>query len=369
MKKLLFTYIVIVALCSCRDNVSNDIVIKGNVPEIPDGKIYLTEAHYWQTFLDSTDVKKGKFTFNINPDSSFYPYLASLYFLDSNNKETKVGGLSYTNTKGNAFYLEKGTTTITANPGKSFRMPNGGLIVQSKVKAGKQNIAFTENASGDFGWLQNTESSKRVKQIEYFKKQITKYSYSFYLLESILNARGQYSKQELENLLSLFDPEVVKSVLGEKIRTYISLRKDESAPFQNFSFLNVDNKKVNVFDAGSKLNVLVFWASWCGPCRAEIPELKKIYESYKTSNINMVSISTDENPSNWRKALLSENMPWKQLIIDGSQKQIVDAQFDPSTIPLVIITDNARRPLKKFVGFEEEKKNVLDSVLRELLAH
>ena len=83
MKQLALLLMTLTLLISCHEKIPNEIIIEGNVKNIPDGKIYLTEAHRWNIPLDSTVSTKGHFIFNIKPDSLFIPYMASINFPDS----------------------------------------------------------------------------------------------------------------------------------------------------------------------------------------------------------------------------------------------------------------------------------------------
>lgn len=75
--------------------------------------------------------------------------------------------------------------------------------------------------------------------------------------------------------------------------------------------------KLSEVVAKNKFTILEFWASWCGPCRGEIPNLKKAYEKYKSKGLEIYSVSIDERQENWMKALKEENTSWIN-VLDGS---------------------------------------------------
>jgi thiol-disulfide isomerase/thioredoxin len=369
MRKLIF-FIIVIYLGACRNQqVPNEIIIEGNVKHIPDGKVYLTEAHRWDIFLDSTTATAGNFIFKILPDSSFYPFLASIKFPDSNS-QFKTGGLMFENNHSNGFYLEKGVTIITSDKNKlPWRMPTGGLEIPVIVNAGKQNVVYYENIMNDFGWIGKLDSSKRETRIETFKKQIKTYPYSYFLLESIFNYRTQYSKSELIDLLSIFDKEVRASSLGDKIRRYLVNRPDPGEPLINLSVSDINNKRHNVISKDSKLNMLVFWASWCRPCRAEIPTLKKIHTKFRNKGLQMVSISIDDEKQLWQRALEQENMTWPQYIVEANEIELVQTQYNFLGIPLIVFTDGFGKEITRFNGFSAGTEFLFMKTIDETLAN
>ena len=90
--------------------------------------------------------------------------------------------------------------------------------------------------------------------------------------------------------------------------------------------------------------MLEFWASWCGPCRGEIPHLKYIHEKYPEFDI--ISISVDDNVQEWEKAVKEEKMDWTQLrdvsMMNGNAMNL----YGVMGVPCCIILDEQGRFLK-----------------------
>lgn len=111
---------------------------------------------------------------------------------------------------------------------------------------------------------------------------------------------------------------------GEKIEMFAV--KDDSG--KSFSFQQLSE--------GKKYVLIDFWASWCGPCRKEIPNVKRQYALYKDKGFEVVSISIDKNAAAWKKALGEEQLPWPNFLSTE-----VAAQFHVKAIPAMFLVDAA----------------------------
>lgn len=86
---------------------------------------------------------------------------------------------------------------------------------------------------------------------------------------------------------------------------------------------------------GKKYLVLDFWASWCGPCRREIPNVKKQYALYKDKGLEVVSISIDKNTAAWKKAVKDEQLQWPNFLSPA-----VADEYRVKAIPTMYLLDS-----------------------------
>lgn len=136
--------------------------------------------------------------------------------------------------------------------------------------------------------------------------------------------------------------------------------------FKDIEVVNEEGKTVHLADyvKPGQYNMVEFWASWCGPCRGEIPHLRHVYEAYgKGENaFNMISVSIDDKECDWKKALKEENMKWIQLCdLKGWKGEVIN-KYKIQGVPFCLILDKEGRIIDHGVRGSE-----LDLVLIDLL--
>lgn len=137
--------------------------------------------------------------------------------------------------------------------------------------------------------------------------------------------------------LEQFSPEALNSFYGKCLSDKILPMVLTDTKVEDFDILDSKGKKTPLSKAvkGKKVYLVDFWASWCMPCRKEIPNLKAIYEKYNKQGLEIISLSIDKNPKAWQKALTEEKLPWP----NGIDKDGISDRFHVQAIPAIFIVD------------------------------
>ena len=136
-----------------------------------------------------------------------------------------------------------------------------------------------------------------------------------------------------------FSPEAQESYYGQIIYNELNPAASEGNPAPAFMVQDGNGTSFNLQQlmAGKKYLLLDFWASWCGPCRKEIPNLKAVYEKFASKGLEIVSISIDKDDAAWQKALEEEQLPWRNF---RDETGVADA-YSVSAIPAIFLVDGS----------------------------
>ncbi|TGV03097.1 TlpA family protein disulfide reductase, partial [Flavivirga rizhaonensis] len=139
---------------------------------------------------------------------------------------------------------------------------------------------------------------------------------------------------------------------------------DVGSTVKDFSSKNLKGKEFKLSNVlkENKYVLVEFWASWCGPCRAEIPHMKKAYEHYNKKGFEIVSFSLDHERERWGGASEEEALPWVNVGDLKAYKSPVVKMYGVQGIPRNFLVDRSGTILAK--DLRQEK---LDEKLKELL--
>jgi len=136
-----------------------------------------------------------------------------------------------------------------------------------------------------------------------------------------------------------------------------------SSTAPNFHLRTMEGRTIELQNLQGKVVVLNFWATWCPPCRAEIPGLLEVYRKHRTKGLEIVGISLDSD--GWTKVSpLMHELNIDYPVVLGNT-DVVNAYGGIRAIPTTVIVDREGKIVDKVVGYMDRKKfeeEVLDLI-------
>jgi len=132
-----------------------------------------------------------------------------------------------------------------------------------------------------------------------------------------------------------------------------------------FSLANLDGKNVSLKDFANKVIVVDFWATWCAPCREEIPHLNKLYENYRGKGLVVVGISMDTEEAEVVKQFAKEfRMEYPVVMADENVQQDFGGVLG---LPTTFIIDRKGNIVKKYTGYQPGMIGDMEQIIKELI--
>lgn len=146
-----------------------------------------------------------------------------------------------------------------------------------------------------------------------------------------------YLTPEQATLYNSFSEAAKQSWYGKKVKSEIFPGGQAGEKAMEFNVKDDNGKTLTLIELskGKRYVLLDFWASWCAPCRKEIPNVKRQYELYKSKGFEVISISIDKSEEAWRKAVKEEQLQWPNFI----DKTNVAKTYSVRAVPSMFLID------------------------------
>ena len=341
MKKLtyLFAAAAMMSIVACSGG--KGYVISGTVDGGIDGDtIYLQEVVGRQLVnLDTTTIKNGKFEFKGIQDSTVYRYLS--------HEKNGQAALRLD------FFLENGkiAVALAQDNNVSTGTPNNDAyqLIRSQVdelRKKAQDIYVTIDRS-----LPMEENKAKIEQFQALQGQVdevTKQGVKTNITNPVgvaLFKQSFYNNtlEENDSLLNAMPAQYKNDERIAQIQETIDKQKltQPGKKFINFEMANPEGKMVQLSDyvGQGKVVLIDFWASWCGPCIKDMPEIVELYKKYKGKDFNIVGVSLDKDAEAWKGALKKYDMTWPQMSdLKGWQNEGAQL-YAVNSIPCTVLVD------------------------------
>ncbi len=296
--------------------------------------------------------------------------------------EECIAYLQYNTTTAVPLILEKGCSlVVNINPtGRgvdytvSGKLANKSISLYKAIKTHSQiysDLGLIEQSVAneqDINKFQEAQYKYMIKQKELetlYDTCITKHSalegYFIYhnLVEDKKGSQLKSIKEKMEkNVAHKTNTYYVE--IAEAYNANKSTEIGEIAP--DIELLTPDGDKLKLSSLRGKYVLIDFWASWCGPCRAEFPYLKNTYNAYKDKGFEIYGVSLDDNAGNWKSSIISSGLTWKHVSDLKKWNSTAARLYKVSGIPFTVLLDKEGKIIAKNLRGQE-----LENKLAELL--
>ena len=137
-----------------------------------------------------------------------------------------------------------------------------------------------------------------------------------------------------------------------------------SSPAPDFTLRSMDGQNLRLGEQRGRVVMVNFWATWCGPCRVEMPHLNRLYEKYRNAGFVLFGVNVDEDTRN--AVALAQKMGLKFPVLADSDKR-VSKQYDVTAMPSTVLIDRDGRVRHVHRGYREGFEDLYEKQIRELL--
>ncbi|MCP4977223.1 MAG: AhpC/TSA family protein [Maribacter sp.] len=318
---------------------SKGFSITGNIANIPDGTIYLMKAgdYLGYTFekIDSAKIINGRFNLQGSID---FP---EMYYLITKDNQSI------------SFFNENSEINIEGDITNSKNVMISGSTTHTELMRIQEQIDSLQS---------DTDKS------EYIKSFMTKNKKSFlnpYLVLTYIFNLATY--EELKVSYYLMDSSLKQHRYTKRIKNQLDVLKaiqiGQIAP--DFIEKDTVGNDVSLSSFRGSYVLIDFWASWCGPCRKENPDMVELYNELKAKNLDfeIIGVAGDFVEDRWKKAIIKDGLPWVNISDIKGFDGTVLKMYGIKSLPYTVLLDKEGKIIEKGLTGEELRIKIREIIL------
>jgi peroxiredoxin len=373
MKRIVSALAIVTLVASCSETRhSGGFSLSGKLTNTSGETLYLEKlASAQPVIVDSAVINdKGEFEFtNYSPKIGFYRIKQNqqnfaMLVLDSADKVKVTGNLK---DLGNTYKVEGSPETKLfmeyneVAKSRDIRLDSLNKAFQSAMEGSKMDSVRMAELSRQFEAPYNAivESSSQ-QMISKIKQNNSMYS-SIMAIQSLEPDKYADVYRSLdEGLRKKYPNDQNVIMFHEMVNKMLATAIGQPAPDINLP--TPDGKYLSLSTLKGKIVLIDFWASWCGPCRKEMPNVVKAYAKYKSKGFEIYGVSLDRDKERWMEAINTDGITWPQVSDLRQWESVAARLYNVQGIPYTVLLDKEGRIIAKNLRGEE-----LDRKLSEVL--
>lgn len=380
MKKIVLLASLTILLISCSKVGKGEYIISGTAKGIENGKTVILqkqdETGMITVSVDTVKIENGKFEIKGKIDE---PTMHSLFFPDLKNGISLIVENGEINVEVIKDSIPNSKISGTFNNDEYQKFNLDAKKIQKKMMDfQKKNMTTFKDAQEKQDTVtinklikENNSYQDEIKTlVENYPKNHPKSFISILMMQQMFS-NPKFDIVAFKKLYESMDESIRNTKPGKKIKEQIdSIEKAKNNPSAaptsvsiggiapDFSAKTPEGKVVSLKESMGKVTIIDFWASWCGPCRKENPNVVAMYNELHSKGLNIVGVSLDDDMSKWQEAIAKDKITWTQISNLKKWSEPIAKMYQVEQIPTTFILDASGKIVAQDLRGDELKAKV-----------